>query len=350
MVLVVVMVMECNSGGVKGEGTGGDGRGGGSLSEVLLEVGRSAENAFYAFIELMSDVLGFSVNTTTKKEDVGNHFRSLGKKLEDTSNELEEVAKKAEIGDGKSVSSKNPIREAVDSAKAVLNMLKGYIESLGTVGDLSVVGDAETSAKQGVAADDDALKKAYNSLKEIVKVATGVGVKALKTGSTTLSIDSVSNKDGAKILSTSTAGAAATDVSKAAIILTAVSGEEILDSIVKSGENDAALSNNADGTTSAMSFARGGQAAHLSNTDTPKAASVAGGISLRSLVKTSKLAAGGNSKAQGGKEEVQKVGITAVNKLLGAVEEIVKKTVKSVLEKVKEEVDKARDPKAAGKY
>ncbi|AHH07765.1 Variable major outer membrane lipoprotein (plasmid) [Borrelia crocidurae DOU] len=26
-------------------------------------------------------------------------------------------------------------------------MLKGYVESLGTVGDLSVVGDAETSAK-----------------------------------------------------------------------------------------------------------------------------------------------------------------------------------------------------------
>ncbi|AHH07767.1 Variable major outer membrane lipoprotein (plasmid) [Borrelia crocidurae DOU] len=109
------------------------------------------------------------------------------------------------------------------------------------------------------------------------------------------------------------------------------------------------LSDNADGTTSAMSFARGDQAAHLSNADTPKAAAVAGGISLRLLVNTSKLASGGNSKAQGGKEEVQKVGISAVNKLLVAVEEIVKKTVKNVIEKVKEEVDKAREPKAAGK-
>uniref|UniRef100_UPI00046588D6 variable large family protein n=1 Tax=Borrelia hispanica TaxID=40835 RepID=UPI00046588D6 len=331
----------CNSGGVKGEGAaGGDGSG---LSGAMMEIGRSAERAFYAFIELMSDVLGFNVNTTTKKEDVGNHFKSLGKKLGDASKDLEEVAKKAEIGDSKSVSSKSPIREAVDSAKAVLNRLKGHLESLGTVGDSNVVGDAETSAKQGVAADDDALKKAYNSLKEIVKVATSVGVKALKVGSTTLSIDSVSNKEGAKMLATSNAGAAAADISKAAIILTAVSGEEILDSIVKSGENDAALSNNADDTTSAMSFARGGQAAHLSNADTPKAAAVAGGISLRSLVKTSKLAAGGNSKAQGGKEEVQKVGITAVNKLLGAVEDLIKKTVKNVLEKAKVEIDKARE-------
>ncbi|AHH07766.1 Variable major outer membrane lipoprotein (plasmid) [Borrelia crocidurae DOU] len=70
-----------------------------------------------------------------------------------------------------------------------------------------------------MAADYDALKKAYNSLKEIVKVATGVGVKALKIGATTLSIDSVSNKDGAKILYTSTAEAASTDVFKVAIIL-----------------------------------------------------------------------------------------------------------------------------------
>ncbi|WP_200862212.1 variable large family protein, partial [Borrelia hispanica] len=69
------MVMGCNSGGVKGKGTGGgDGRG---LSGAVLEVGRSAENAFYAFLELVSDVLGFKVNTTTKREDVGVYFNNL---------------------------------------------------------------------------------------------------------------------------------------------------------------------------------------------------------------------------------------------------------------------------------
>ncbi|AHH07764.1 Variable major outer membrane lipoprotein (plasmid) [Borrelia crocidurae DOU] len=65
----------------------------------MMEVGRSAENAFYAFLELVSDVLRFKVNTTTKKEDVGNHFKSLGKKLGEAPKELEEVAKKAEIGE-----------------------------------------------------------------------------------------------------------------------------------------------------------------------------------------------------------------------------------------------------------
>ncbi len=55
----MMVVMGCNSGGVKGEGTGGgEGRG---LSGAMMEVGRSAENAFYAFLELASDALGFIV-------------------------------------------------------------------------------------------------------------------------------------------------------------------------------------------------------------------------------------------------------------------------------------------------
>ncbi|AHH07209.1 Variable major outer membrane lipoprotein (plasmid) [Borrelia crocidurae DOU] len=45
--MVMMIVMGCNSGGVKGEGIGGgDERG---LSGAMMEVGRSAENAFYAF-------------------------------------------------------------------------------------------------------------------------------------------------------------------------------------------------------------------------------------------------------------------------------------------------------------
>ncbi|WP_051410807.1 variable large family protein [Borrelia duttonii] len=341
MVMMMVM-MGCNSGGVGGGegGTGGgDGRG---LSGAMMEVGKSAENVFYAFIELMSDVLGFSVNTTTKKEDVGNHFKSLGKKLEDTLKELEEVAVKSEIGVDKGISSKSPIREAVASAKEVLSSLKIHLESLGTVGDSNVVGDAATSATFGTAAADIELKKAYNALKEIVKLAINSGIANMTEGATTLTINGVDNKEGAKILATSNAGAAAADISKSAIILTAVGGEEMLNSIIKSGESDLALSADANGTTTAMSFARGGQASHLANASA-KAAAVAGGIALRSLIKTSKLAAGGNSQSQGGKKEVQKIGIAAVNKLLGAVEGVIKKTVKNVLEKAKVEIDKARE-------
>ncbi len=100
IMMVIMVVMGCNSGGVKGgEGAlGGEGRGVGSLSEVLMEVGRSAENAFYTFLELVSDVLGFTAKSTTKKSDVGEYFSSLGAKLGEASAELEKVAVKASAG------------------------------------------------------------------------------------------------------------------------------------------------------------------------------------------------------------------------------------------------------------
>ncbi|ETZ17078.1 Variable major outer membrane lipoprotein [Borrelia duttonii CR2A] len=84
IMMMVVMVMGCNSGGVAGgEGAaGGGGSGAKSLSEVLLEVGRSAGNVFYSFLELVSGYLGFAVKSTTKKNEVGNYFDGLGKKLE----------------------------------------------------------------------------------------------------------------------------------------------------------------------------------------------------------------------------------------------------------------------------
>ncbi|WP_050886280.1 variable large family protein [Borrelia crocidurae] len=347
VMMVVMMVMGCNSGGVKGEGTGGDGREAKSLSEVLLEVGRSAENAFYAFIELMSDTLGLRVTKDTTKQQVGEYFNSLGGKLGEASEELEKVASKATSGVDKSDVSKNPIRVAVDAAKGVLNILKGHLESLGKVGDASVVGDANVAAGSGTTVNEESLKKYLNALQEIVKIATDMGVQGLKSGSTTLKVNNADNKDGAKILATSGANPGVQDAGKASAILASVSGEEMLDSIVKSKDNDIALAAAANINTTAVSFAKGGSSENLSNADTPKAAAVAGGIALRSLVNSGKLAAGAAAGNLGGKEEVQGVGVTAVNKLLVSVEDIIKKTVEETLKKAKEKIDKARSQKTA---
>ncbi|UPA10036.1 variable large family protein (plasmid) [Borrelia nietonii YOR] len=82
---------------------------------------------------------------------------------------------------------------------------------------------------------------------------------------------------------------------------------------------------------------------HLAGADATKAAAVAGGIALRSLIKTGKLASA--AAGQGGQGEVQAVGVAAVNKLLVAIEDVIKKTVKNVLEKAKEKIDEARASK-----
>ncbi|WP_407637303.1 variable large family protein [Borrelia persica] len=345
IILSLVMVMGCRQqeqepGKQNGVGSG--------LSRAMMEVGRSAENAFYAFLELVSDVLGFTAKSGTKKEEVGKYFNSLGNKLGDASNELEEIAKKATAGVDKNDASKNPIRIAVDTAKEVLSSLKTHLESLVTVGDENVVGEANSVAGVGTVAEENVLKKALKSLQGIVSIAKSVGVPELKTASITLqAVGGVDNKDGAKILSTNT-NPVAQDAAKAALIVSAVSGEEMLDSIVKSNEGDAAVgAADANGSTSAISFAKGGTAANLAK-EAAKAAAVAGGIALRSLVKNGKLATAAAAGNAGGQGEVQAVGVTAANKLLVAVEDIIKKTVKDVLEKAKGKIDEARNPKAAG--
>ncbi len=292
----------------------------------------------------MSDVLGFKVNKDTKKEDVGRYFNSLGEKIGFASGELEKVAGKASVDVDKEGVLNKGIRAAVDTAKATLSILKGHLESLKGIGDSKLVGWTE-SDKEGTAASQVELKKAYNALKGIVDTAGKEGVAKPEAGNTTVKVGSANNKDGAKILAIDSAGKpAAGDISKAAAILASVSGKEMLASIVKSTEGDAdtGVGGQATANTSAVAFAKGGNGANLSQ-DASKAAAVAGGIALRSLVKDGKLAANNNDDDK----VAQSAGVAAVNKLLIAIEEIIKNTVKNVLDKVKQEVDQARAPKAA---
>ncbi|ASJ27706.1 variable large family protein [Borrelia turicatae] len=348
ILISLFLLISCGSGQLQAGKDGEAATGGRSLSEVLMEVGRSAENAFYSFLELLSDTLGFTAKSTTKKDEVGKYFSELGVKLGKASEELEAVAKNSEVEGVKDGSISVAIRGAVDTAKEVLGMLKGHLDSLKDIGDGTVVGEA-ASNKEGEKPADVELKKAYNTLKGIVDIAYKEGISKPEAGEVAVQANGgADNKDGAKILSTDSTGKpVAGDSGKAAAILTTVSGKEMLASIVASGENDPELSQAAKAETTAMSFARGNNGNHLANA-AAKAAAVAGGIALRSLVKSGKLASGAGDGNAGGKEEVQAVGIDAVNKLLVAVEDIIKKTVKNVLEKARGEIDKARAPKPEG--
>ncbi|UPA12752.1 variable large family protein [Borrelia venezuelensis] len=344
LLMTLFLLLSCGSGqqSVDSPNGGGAATGGNSLSSVLMDVSRSAENAFYAFLDLLSGTLGLRVTKDTNKSQVGNYFNNLGAKLGDASAELEQVAKKSETELDKGELNKI-IRSAVDSAKTTLNTLKTHLDSLKDIGDAKPVGEAASNA-QGTAPTDVELKKAFNSLKGIVEEAGKVGVPKPKAGNVAVKVGNADNKDGVKVLAAgANAGAAVGD--KAAAIVAAVSGEEILASIVKSQESDAdaALAVDATAQTSALKFARGGSDTGQLAKDVAKAAAVAGGIALRSLVKDGKLAANNNDDDK----VVQAVGVSAVNKLLVSIEDIIKKAVKNVLEKAKEKIDKARSPKPA---
>ncbi|ANF34558.1 Variable large protein 18 (plasmid) [Borrelia turicatae] len=341
ILISLFLLLSCGS----GQQAANSGSSGTAVSNSLIELGRSAENVFYSFMTLVSDTLGFTVTKDTKKSEVGDYFNSLGVKLGEASKELEKLAKISETDVDKDGLLKKAIRGAVDAAKATLNTLKGHLDSLKDIGDDNKVGEA-TSNQSGVSADENALKVAYKALKGIVDTAkTGGEIKEPIASNVTVaqaSIGGTDAKNGAKVL---TAGAVAggTAGPEAALIVSSVRGEEILAAIVKSAEGDATgtIGGNADGSTSALKFARGGATAANLAQDAALTGAVSGGIALRSLVKDGKLA---SHNANSDEKAVQAAGITAVNKLLVAVEDIIKKTVKNVLEKAKGKIDKVRGP------
>ncbi|AHH11923.1 Variable major outer membrane lipoprotein (plasmid) [Borrelia coriaceae ATCC 43381] len=182
-------------------------------------------------------------------------------------------------------------------------------------------------------------------MKGIVDIAMETGVKELKKSNLVLDQRSIGGsgnpENGAKVLAVGAAGADSGP--GAAAIVAAVIGEEILESIVKSEGKAVTISVAATADTTPLEFAMGGTNTNLNKT-VAKAADVSGGIALRSLVKGGKLASNTSNED---KVTVQAVGIDAVNKLLGALEDIIRKTINKILEKVKTEVDEVRNPKSA---
>ncbi|WP_407637745.1 variable large family protein [Borrelia hispanica] len=344
MVMVMVVMMGCNSGGVKGgEGTsGGEGSG---LSGVMMEVEKSAEHAFYAFIELVSGVLGLRVTADTTRNQVGEYFTGLASSINKAMQELVKIGNKSKesVKEGK----ESELDKAVKSAKETLTILKGHIEALKDIGDGNKVVEVGTS-QQGKTVDGVKLGVAYDSLKGIVEIAKTQQVKEPKKNDVTIATAKVGGttpQNGARVL-TKDANAGAASGLEAAAIVSAVSGKEILAAIVESLREDAtgaAISQDVSKDTSALKFAVGGPANNLAK-DVALAGAVSGGIALRSLVKDGKLASHDNND----NKAVQSAGITAVNKLLEAVEDIIKKTLNNTLAKVKDSIDKTRTPKATG--
>ncbi|ACH94130.1 variable large family protein [Borrelia duttonii] len=341
IILMMVMMMGCNSGGGIKEGEGAAGGDGSGLRGVMMEVEKSAEHAFYSFIELVSSVLGLRVTADTTRNQVGEYFTGLASGIDKAMQELVKIGDKSKesVKEGK----ESELDKAIASAKGILTTLKGHIEALKDIGDGNKVVEVGNN-QNGVTANLDALKLAYKALKGIVDTAKTQQVEEPKKSDVTIAtarVGGTTPQNGARVLAKDANAGAASGLEAAAIV-SSVSGKEILAAIVESGESDAEVGGvNATANTSAVSFARGGQAANLAQ-NAALAGAVSGGIALRSLVKDGKLAA---HNANNDEKAVQSAGITAVNKLLVAVEDVIKKAVKNILEKVKKEVDKVRKPK-----
>ncbi|ACH94220.1 vlp protein, gamma subfamily (plasmid) [Borrelia duttonii Ly] len=263
LILMMMIVMGCNSGGVVG---GEEGKN--KFLQSLVNVSEEFLNVFTSFGEMVGSVLGLNVDS--KKSDVGKYFKTVQSTVEGIKSGLNKIV--AEMKE-----EKNPNAEATESAvkKLVSETLDKIIvgakeasEAIGDAGD-PIGNIAANNAGGAAGADVDKLVKGIKGIVDIVLKGVGNAEagndKKASDGSTARTANG-GNDEAGKLFGNAAIGAAdnakktAADAAKA---VGAVTGADILQAIVK---NVSATDANAkDGT-------------------------IAGAIALRAMAKNGKFA------------------------------------------------------------
>ncbi|AFI32011.1 variable large family protein, partial [Borrelia crocidurae] len=91
MVMMVVMVMGCNSGGVaEGEGESSQSK----FLKSIIGLRNEFLNVFTSFGDMVGGILGFNaVKSDDKRSKVGEHFKTIGDGLKSTKDKLDVLAK-----------------------------------------------------------------------------------------------------------------------------------------------------------------------------------------------------------------------------------------------------------------
>ncbi|AHH07206.1 Variable outer membrane protein (plasmid) [Borrelia crocidurae DOU] len=320
VMVMVMIVMGCNSGGVK-EGEEGKNK----FLQSLVNVSNEFLNVFTSFGEMVGSVLG--LNLDSKKSDVGKYFKTVQETVQGIKDKLEKI-----VGDMKKEN--NPNAEATATAVKTLveskldKIIAGAKEASEAIGDASeLIGNVADQNGAGVAGTD--VDKLVEGIKGIVKVVLE-GVGSADAGDDKKASDGSSSRNAAAgegeagKLFAAGAGAAgdqanakkvATDASKA---VGGVRGADILQAMIKSEGVAIKFAKNNDGNAGSA----------------PKDAEVAGGIALRAMAKGGKFANGAaNSDVSAA---VKGAATSAVTKALDTLTIGIRRAIDLGLKSVKE--------------
>ncbi|WP_241766298.1 variable large family protein [Borrelia crocidurae] len=318
VMMVVMMVMGCNSGGVLEEEQGKN-----KFLQSLVNVSNEFLNVFTSFGEMVGSVLG--LNLESKKSDVGKYFKAVQSTIEGVKTGLNKIVveMKAE---------KNPNAEGVESevkklvSETLDKIIEGAKTASGAIGDANnLIGHIATANSGGAPGEVESL---IGGMKDIVGVVLKEGNaeagddKKAEDGSTARA-----NNDGAgKLFASDNAGAADAAKKSAADALKAVgavTGADILQAMVKDGSSAAILAKNTD---SVANIAAAAQA---------KDGTIAGAIALRAMSKGGKFANDNDGTAEV-TTAVKGAAVSAVTKALDTLTIAIRRTIDKGLKKVKE--------------
>ncbi|AHH04222.1 Variable major protein (plasmid) [Borrelia nietonii YOR] len=303
-----------------------------SFLDSLVKIGQGFQDIFGIFGNAIGDALGFNaVKSGDKRSKVGEHFERIKKGLGDTKDKLKELSGlSGEISEAKNAngSSIEVIKGAIRGSGDVFDKLIGALTKLVDVakeaGSIDI-GDT-ASAAAAVAADKASVETIIAGVKAIIDAAKKSGIE-IKSGTAGNAVNAAAASAPAAIGSNN-AGQGAGD--KLAAEVSKADPWAMIDKIKNSTTNTAVLAGN---DKDAGTLATGTNANDANGAGAATNADLAAAVALKAITKGGKFSA-----AAGDVEAVKAAAASAVNKVLGILDFIIRKTVSSNLDKIKEAV------------
>ncbi len=173
MVMVMMVMMGCNSGGVSEGKVNLEAKN--SFLESLVKIGEGFQEIFGVFGSVIGDVLGFNVvKSDDNRSKVGEHFKTIGDGLKSTKDKLDKLSK--QIVSTSNADTKG-VEAVIKSSSEVVTELMTFVTNLaGVTKANTIIGDTATDAA-AVAADSNDVKAIVENVKKIIELAKNSGVK-----------------------------------------------------------------------------------------------------------------------------------------------------------------------------
>ncbi|WP_041177102.1 variable large family protein [Borrelia crocidurae] len=322
IILMMMIVMGCNSGGV-----GGGEEGKNKFLQSLVNVSNEFLNVFTSFGEMVGSVLGLNVDS--KKSDVGKYFKTVAGTVQGIKDGLNKiVAEMKEEKNPNAVGVESAVKTLVESKlDKIISGAKEASEAIGVEG-AELIGNVAAQNNAGSFGDVTNLIKGIKSIVEVVLKGVGSAEsgddKKASDGSTARTNGNAGDGEAAKLFITGNGAAgeqanAKKVVTDAAKAVGAVTGSDILQAMIKDNGKSAKLAENND--------------ANANVGVSPKDAVIAGGIALRAMAKGGKFA---NSSDADVSAAVKGAAVSAVTKVLDTLTVAIRKTMDLGLKSVKE--------------
>ncbi|WP_025401149.1 variable large family protein [Borrelia crocidurae] len=293
----MMMVMGCNSGGVK------------DAEKVFLSdianLGKGFLDVFVSFGDMITGTLG--IKADTKKSEIGAYFT----KIENTMRTVKEKLGKILEEHGSYENVKGKVEEFIEK---ISKIEAGAKEAAGGASGEDKIGGATNAGQDAVPANKDAVNLLVKGIKAIVAVVLKENegnAEASKTGDDKKEIGKLFEKK---------ASGTETEAAKASASIGSVSGTDILKAIAKAKEDPQVNDNEGiekatDASEIAVAPAKDDKK-EIKEATAKKDAVIAGGIALRGMAKGGKFAAKNEEKSA---NAVNGAVASAVNKVLSTL-------------------------------